>query len=256
MAHTLVSFPSSDPCVCGACFIRTSLRFVLGNPGLLDFYVPFLNAIYRSVNSSSDPPSSSESSPSRRPSESSASAGLTIFAHSHLGLSSYIPVGIGDGHSDKPNQEPKRKSYYSWPTLPVASWPETSSVALRAQIQAHLEFLDELLVAYDDGSTTGTTRVLLVGHSIGCWLIQEMLKARAAGSATLRPRVGVFMLFPTISHIAQSPNGRKLSVRISPTPLSPYIYTPLLTLANAPPTARLSPSVASSFSFARLGHEQ
>ena len=84
-------------------------------------------------------------------------------------------------------------------------------MALSAQVQAHLEFLDELLAAY--GSAT---RVLLVGHSIGSWFVQEMLKARAA----LRLRVGAFMLFPTISHIARTPNGRMLSVRVSTT-LSP-----------------------------------
>ena len=157
----------------------------LGNPGLLDFYVPFLNAIYRSVNS--DPPSRSSSSPS----STATTTSVTIFAHAHLGLSSYNRLSNSD-----------KRSYLSW--------PEKSSVALRAQIQAHLEFLDELLVAYDDDPTT---RVLLVGHSIGCWLIQEMLKARANGA--LRTRVGAYMLFPTISHIVRSPNGRKLSVRIS-----------------------------------------
>ena len=114
---------------------------------------------------------------------------MTIFAHAHLGLSSYIR-GSGDS-----------SSYH---------YPETSTVALRAQIDAHLEFLDELLAAYGPA-----TRVLLVGHSIGCWFIQEILKARAA----LRPRVGTYMLFPTISHIAGTPNGRKLSVRITYLPL-------------------------------------
>jgi pimeloyl-ACP methyl ester carboxylesterase len=154
--------------------------------------VPFLNAIYRGVNSGpSSRTSSSSSSSSSSPSSTTTS--VTIFAHSHLGLSSYI---------DK-----------------SCSWPKKSSVALRAQIQAHLEFLDELLVAYDDDPMT---RVLLIGHSIGCWLIQEILKARAAG--TLRPRVGTYMLFPTISHIVRSPNGRKLSVRVFATPsLAPFV---------------------------------
>ena len=131
---------------------------------------------------------------------------MTIFAHAHLGLSSYIRLSNSDKSS---------------------SWPEKSSVALRAQIQAHLEFLDELLVAYDDDPTT---RVLLVGHSIGCWLVQEILKARATGA--LRQRVGAYMLFPTISHIVRSPNGRKLSVRISATPCLPffkrYFYTSMV----------------------------
>ena len=183
--------------------IRCVYSLRLGNPGLLDFYVPFLNAIYRGANSD---PSSSSSSPS------STTTSVTIFAHSHLGLSSYVGLGNSDRGS-------------------CFSWPEKSSVALRAQVQAHLEFLDELLVAYDDDPTT---RVLLVGHSIGCWLIQEILKAHAAGA--LRPRVGAYMLFPTISHIVRSPNGRKLSVRISS---SPAPSLPLFFRHYSTPNARL-----------------
>ena len=179
---------------------HTSLH--LGNPGLLDFYVPFLNAIHRSVNSDPSPRTSSSSASS----PSSAPTSVTIFAHSHLGLSSYVRPS---------NSNPPDKSRCHRPF----SWPEKSSVALRAQIQAHLEFLDEILLAYCDDDPA--SRVLLVGHSIGCWLIQEMLKARAAGA--LRSRVGVYMLFPTISDIARSPNGRKLSVRTRYPQLKTYL---------------------------------
>src|SRR5712675_467299 len=91
-----------------------------GNPGLLDFYVPFLDAIHRGAvipASKSDSDSESES--------------LTIFAHAHLGLSSYV-TARGDSAS---------YDYY---------YPEPSSVALHAQVQAHAEFLDELLAAYSN----------------------------------------------------------------------------------------------------------
>ncbi|KAH9995909.1 hypothetical protein BJV74DRAFT_300115 [Russula compacta] len=144
---------------------RTVLLFIPGNPGLLDMYVPFLDAVHRGAISNS---------------ESSESPGLgrvTIFAHAHLGLTSYVRGGDG-----------------SFPA-------ETSHVELAAQIQAHVEFLDELLAAYGPA-----TRVLLVGHSIGAWFIQEVLKARKA----LRPRVGAYLLCPTLSHIARSPKGKKL----------------------------------------------
>jgi len=144
-----------------------------GNPGLLDFYVPFLNAIHReAVSESTD--SDSDSGPS---------SSVTIFAHAHLGLSSYVGI---DGAG-------------------TFTFPEMSSVTLPAQVQAHVEFLDEILAAYGPA-----TRVLLVGHSIGAWFIQEVLKARAS----LRPRVGAYMLFPTLSHIGKTPGGRMLSVRV------------------------------------------
>ncbi|KAH9023369.1 hypothetical protein EDB85DRAFT_1991162 [Lactarius pseudohatsudake] len=140
----------------GSVVPRTVLLFIPGNPGLLDVYIPFLDAIYSEANSS-----------------------VTIFAHAHLGLSSYIG---GD-----------------------RSFPDTSSVTLPAQIQAHVEFLDELLAAYGP-----ETSVLFVGHSIGAWFIQEMMKARATDLRS-RKRVGAFMLTPTLSEIGGSPNGKTLS---------------------------------------------
>ena len=150
----------------GPCTLLSPFLFLLtcdfsGNPGLLDFYIPFLDAIYHEANSS-----------------------VTIFAHAHLGLSSYI----GGDHL----------------------FPDTSSVSLPAQIQAHVEFLDELLAAYGP-----ETSVLLVGHSIGSWFIQEMLKARATALRPHTRRDGAFFLFPTISEIGRSPSGKKLSVRTS-----------------------------------------
>lgn len=176
-----------------------------GNPGLLDFYVPFLNAIHRgTVSESSD-------------SNASPSSSVTIFAHAHLGLSSYIGT---DGSS--------------------FSFPETSSVTLPAQIEAHVEFLDELLAAYCGGHCDPATRVLLVGHSIGAWFVQELLKARAA-HWQLRPRVllGAYLLFPTISHIGQSPCGRTLSVCV----LSPksrfFGFLTLFLFLTRPSPARL-----------------
>ena len=135
--------------------------------------MPFLNAIYREAVTES-----TDSEPDSGPSSS-----VTIFAHAHLGLSSYVGI---DGAG-------------------TFTFPETSSVTLLAQIQAHVEFFDEILAAYGPA-----TRVLLVGHSIGAWFAQEVLKARAS----LRPRVGAYMLFPTLSHIAKTPGGRMLSVRV------------------------------------------
>ncbi|KAN0132802.1 DUF2305 domain containing protein [Lactarius tabidus] len=152
---------------------RTVLLFIPGNPGLLDFYMPFLDAIYDKVSTSA-----------------------TIFAHAHLGLSSFIG---GD-----------------------RSFPKTSSVTLPAQVQAHLEFLDELLAAYGPEAT-----VLLVGHSIGSWFVQEMLKARATALHP-RPRVGVFMLFPVISEVVSSPGGKRFSPFFRPPWPSVFAYVSLL----------------------------
>ena len=158
-------FSSLVPCTPPPFPVSTNFSSPSGNPGLLDFYVPFLDAIYHQT-------------------KFSTSSTVAIFAHAHLGLSSYIG---GD-----------------------RAFPgDISSVNLPAQIQAHVEFLDELLAAYGP-----ETSVLLVGHSIGTWFIQEMLKARTA-PLRRHQRVGAFMLFPTLSEIGRSPSGETLSVRTS-----------------------------------------
>ena len=156
---------------------------------MLDFYWPFLDAIYDEVNTSN-------------------SLSVTIFAHAHLGLSSFVG---GD-----------------------RSFPNPSSVTLPAQVQAHIEFLDELLAAYGP-----ETDVLLVGHSIGSWFVQEMLKARATVLQP-RPRVGAFLLFPVLSDVVNSPGGKRFSV--SRASLFPACITsdpptlPLVQKAFLPPT--------------------
>ena len=209
------AFSESESAMAATCVLFLGwfillLLLRLGNPGLLDFYVPFLNAIHRGTISESEDLDSDSDSDSA-----GSSSSVTIFAHAHLGLSSYVGID-----TDGP-----------------FSFPETSRVALPAQIQAHAEFLDELLSAYGPAP-----RVLLVGHSIGAWLVQEVLKARPA----LRPRVGAYMLFPTLSHIGQTPCGRTYSVRLRPfgsssrVPDAFFLHSSL----GATTQAFLSPAVA------------
>ncbi|KAI0265410.1 hypothetical protein BC834DRAFT_955727 [Gloeopeniophorella convolvens] len=136
------------------CFLIDASYRTPGNPELLDFYVPFLNAIHKAT----------------------ASSSVTTPARGHLGLISYIG---GDG-----------------------AYLDPSSVMLPTQIQAYVRLLDNIVTAY------GTeTHVLFVGQIVGSWFVQQVLKARPA----LRPRVGAFILFPTISHIGSTPSGRLLS---------------------------------------------
>jgi hypothetical protein len=114
-----------------------------GNPGLLNFYVPFLNTIHhKTISKSTD--SDLDSGPS---------SSVTIFTHAHLGLSSYISINGGG----------------------TFTFPKMSSVMLLAQIQAHIKFFDEILATYGPAMC-----VLLIRHSIGAWFIQEVLKAHAS----------------------------------------------------------------------------
>jgi alpha-beta hydrolase superfamily lysophospholipase len=53
------------------------------------------------------------------------------------------------------------------------------------------------------------TKFVLVGHSVGSFICTEVLKARPNHNITR-----LFALFPTLQHIAKTPNGVALSVSI------------------------------------------
>ncbi|KAF9479711.1 hypothetical protein BDN70DRAFT_878464 [Pholiota conissans] len=126
------------------------LFFIPGNPGLVDFYIPFLSAIH-----------AQELSPN-----------LAIVAKAHVG---HYP-GVTE-------------------TAPMHR-PEES---LTIQIQASLELLGTVINFYKR-----KPRIIVIGHSVGSWISLQLLKAVPHEiSAT-------FLLFPTISNIADTPNGKLL----------------------------------------------
>lgn len=70
--------------------------------------------------------------------------------------------------------------------------------SLQDQIDSKLDFLDKLRPQFSPD-----TKVVLIGHSVGAYICKEMLKRR--------PDMidGMYGLFPSLVHIAQTPNGRK-----------------------------------------------
>ncbi|KAA1471578.1 hypothetical protein DENSPDRAFT_865247 [Dentipellis sp. KUC8613] len=111
-----------------------------------------------------------------------ASPSLAILAHSHLG---HTP-GIGQ---------------LGIPT-------DASAVHLPAQVESILQVVDAIRSEFG-----ADTKLLLIGHSVGSWLVTQALKARPSDIA------GAFLLFPTICNIADTPNGRHLSwIFRSPSP--------------------------------------
>ncbi|KZT30768.1 hypothetical protein NEOLEDRAFT_1083136 [Neolentinus lepideus HHB14362 ss-1] len=103
----------------------------------------------------------------------SGSTSLAILAHSYLG---HTP-GLVD------------RTTFSHP----------ERVGLTSQVHALVEVVDSIKSIYGAG-----TRIVLVGHSVGTWTALQVLKARHDGIAE------VFLLFPTITHIVKTPNGRRL----------------------------------------------
>ncbi|KAH9937244.1 uncharacterized protein B0H18DRAFT_969736 [Fomitopsis serialis] len=114
-----------------------------GNPGLVEFYTPFLTAIHDKC--------------ARK---------ISILAHGHLGI---------------------------WPTVPRGGrYRDPSSISLTAQVET-------LHDAYPQA------KLVITAHSMGCWVGLQVLRAKPDLVSSL------FLLFPTLSHINQTPNGRSLS---------------------------------------------
>lgn len=152
-------FPASDdippvhvhwwPCKRVGVSPSTILLFIPGNPGMIDFYHPFLTAIHNQDRSGT----------------------LAILSHSHIGhdsaaLASHTPFNH----------------------------------ALPFQIQNSLRIFDVMSISFG-----ANTRTVIAGHSVGSWVAPQVLKLRSTAVA------GVFFLFPTLTDIACTPNGRLLS---------------------------------------------
>ncbi|KAJ6574933.1 hypothetical protein B0H19DRAFT_1126435 [Mycena capillaripes] len=71
--------------------------------------------------------------------------------------------------------------------------------SLAAQIESAIEAVDATRAVF------GKARIFLSGHSVGGWIALQVLKARPSDISQL------FLLCPTLSHIADTPNGRQLS---------------------------------------------
>jgi alpha-beta hydrolase superfamily lysophospholipase len=73
---------------------------------------------------------------------------------------------------------------------------------LQEQIQHKIECFDIIRKQYGP-----ETNVILIGHSVGSFICTEVLKARPNHNI-----VRLIALFPTLQHIAKTPNGVALSV--------------------------------------------
>lgn len=178
----------------------TLIYFIPGNPGLVDFYKPFLGEL-------KDMLESSDACEKRQ---------YHIYGENLAGFSD-------DDHEPFSSDRPPRDLEYqirhkikSLSELRVGSGPSP----LRAQ---------------DGGAEIGQPYhdVILMGHSVGAYIALEVYH-RLMNKPDLAPDVDVtaaILLFPTIEHIAQSANGQRLDL-LRRTPVlgkaAPYIATAFL----------------------------
>uniref|UniRef100_A0A803JPM0 Lipid droplet-associated hydrolase n=1 Tax=Xenopus tropicalis TaxID=8364 RepID=A0A803JPM0_XENTR len=96
---------------------------------------------------------------------------------------------------------------------------------LNGQIEHKLSFMKEHVPA--------DIKLILIGHSIGCYIILEMMK-RAADLKVLQS----IMLFPTIERMAQSPQGKIMTPLLCS--LRYVFYMPLYLLSFLPENLKTS----------------
>ena len=78
------------------------------------------------------------------------------------------------------------------------------ALTLKDQVEATCATFDQIRRAFP-----APVPVFLMGHSIGSWICMQVMKDRSDAIHTM------FALFPTVSNIKNTPNGRKLSVRLT-----------------------------------------
>ncbi|KAK0524988.1 hypothetical protein OC842_005653 [Tilletia horrida] len=190
--------------------LRTSLRpkivlmFICGNPGLASFYTKFLTTIHRHPK---------------------LKGRIEIIALSHRGHALVTPAAV-DGTTEQESADEARHgirtSLYDQVRHKVDALDSVRKVYPRAHATAKADG--------ENGSTRSPkdVKIVLVGHSIGAYIALEMLRARR------RDVDGVHLLFPTLSHIARTPNAQSLRLLLHPLTATLVLPLPLLLLSLLP----------------------
>jgi hypothetical protein len=93
----------------------------------------------------------------------------------------------------------------------AASEPfRTTPYSLEDQISLSLSTLQSLHIPSGPKKSQPYTSIILIGHSVGSYILLELINHLRKSSSTLTIRAGI-LLFPTVTHIAQSPSGVKIS---------------------------------------------
>lgn len=121
------------------------------------------------------------------------------------------------------------------PSSATFAWTPKGAASLQDQVEHKVAFIDELSKTHNFGPGKDQTKLVLLGHSIGCWIACEALKLRPTLVSALHH------FFPTLSHMAATPNGIRLSPLFRP-PLFPSLSLTTAALSFLP-AALLSPLV-------------
>ena len=100
-----------------------------------------------------------------------------------------------------------------------AQHDERPPVGLEDEITFTEELLFQHLEEHRKSTFTGTRppKVILMGHSVGAYILLELIRQHQASIAKGKADfdlIGGILLFPTITHLAQSPQGKIYDVSL------------------------------------------
>jgi hypothetical protein len=82
--------------------------------------------------------------------------------------------------------------------------------SLEDQVQISLKSLQEQRIPSGARNDQSYDNIILIGHSIGSYMLLEIIQRLKRSSSPLKIKAGI-LLFPTVTHIAQSPGGVKIT---------------------------------------------
>ncbi|KAF1986023.1 hypothetical protein K402DRAFT_378337 [Aulographum hederae CBS 113979] len=170
--------------------------FITGNPGLIEYYRPFLTHLYSLLSFSPSPSSSSSASKTDQ-----KNVEFEIYGRSLRGFE------IDDGGTKKKSKTDENENEDAH----VEKNPQPTLLGdfygLRAQI-THISNSLREVAARGKKEGDKPTKVILIGHSVGTYIALEVVRlARERREEGLRV-VGGVMLFPTVVDLGRSSNGR------------------------------------------------
>ena len=174
---------------------KVLVYLICGNPGLIEYYRDFFNQLATSLKASS------------------GNIQYDLRGQSLAGFEL-------DGQNDQ------------WPKRPPYTLKKQIS-HVRTQIDTAASEVCNNIERHSDSSPSGKLPVILIGHSVGAYILLEILSQRQNSQGSRGSNesnvdyeiVGGICLFPTVVDIAKSPSGRIAAVSLTYSSVSAQILT-------------------------------
>jgi hypothetical protein len=161
-------------------------------------------------------PSISKISFEPKSSDPSAAHHLIYFVTGNPGLISYYSTFLATLHQLLVDQTDSSDVYHvygqslaGFEDTTVSTETRTTPYSLEEQISLILVAIQHQNSAYQNYKT-----ITLIGHSVGSYIVLEVVQRLRKSSSPVNITAGI-LLFPTVTHIAKSPNGVKLTALAS-----------------------------------------